>query len=82
MMAGITGIVVRNVGKELTMSNDSFSFHVNEWILKKRELLKTRDELEVYNYLCEDCNSAFVTDIPWMHKCDDCHHNYFEDSNE
>ena len=83
MMAGITGIVVKNVGKELIMnSSESFSFYLNKWILKNREDSEKNDELTVYNYQCEDCSNAFVTDVPWMYKCDDCHKNYFEDANE
>ena len=63
-------------------SSESFSFYLNQWILKSREDSEKNDELTVYNYQCEDCNSAFVTDVPWMYKCDDCHKNYFEDANE
>ncbi len=76
MMAGITGTVVNIVGKEL-MNNEQFSYYTNKKILNDRK----NGVSEIYNFQCEDCKKAYITDIGWMHKCDNCHKNYFEDSN-
>ena len=77
MMDGITGTLAKNVGKELTMDNDAFSYYLNKKVIEQRE----DNTSNIYNFLCEDCNKAYITDIGWMKKCDDCHKNYFEDSN-
>ena len=44
--------------------------------------MRNKPTLDIFNYLCEDCNSAFVTDVPWNKKCDNCHDNYFKDFDE
>ena len=75
MMVGIIGIAVSNVGKELTMNDYIYSYLKN-----KQQLNKPLEEL--FNYLCEDCSSAFVTDVPWNKKCEKCHDNYFKDFDE
>jgi hypothetical protein len=75
MMDGIIGIAVNIVGKELLMNDYMYSYYLN----KK---MHSKPTLDIFNYLCEDCNSAFVTDVPWNKKCDNCHDNYFKDFDE
>jgi hypothetical protein len=55
------------------MNDYTFSYLVN------KALQNQKQELNIFNYLCEDCDTAFVTDVPWNKKCENCHDNYFKD---
>jgi len=70
MMAGITGTAVNIVGREL-MNNDEYSYKVNKKLLDGIE--------KCFNYVCEDCGKAYITDVPWDLKCLQCGDNYYKE---
>ena len=46
------------------MDNDAFSYYLNKKVIEQRE----DNTSNIYNFLCEDCNKAYITDIGWMKK--------------
>tara|TARA_R100000951_G_scaffold110316_2_gene108242 strand:+ start:427 stop:594 length:168 start_codon:yes stop_codon:yes gene_type:complete len=53
------------------MNNDEYSYKVNKKLLDGIE--------QCFNYVCEDCGKAYITDVPWDLKCLQCGDNYYKE---
>ena len=52
------------------MEDYLYSYKVNKKFIRQLD--------SMFNYICEDCSAAYMTNVPWDKKCPNCMDNYYK----